>query len=54
MLDLSKAGYEPDLSDLLNDPVLHLVMQRDGLNPDALHQAIDCASARIAELKKAA
>lgn len=36
----SIAGVEPRLDELLADPIVHLVMQRDGISPDDVRQAM--------------
>jgi hypothetical protein len=40
------AGAEPALEELLADPVLHLVMRRDGVSPAELRAVIAAARAR--------
>lgn len=34
---------EPDLSELLDDPILHALMQRDGVTADGLARMIEAA-----------
>jgi len=34
---------EPDLSELLDDPILHALMQRDGVTADGLARVIEGA-----------
>lgn len=34
------AGVEPTLSEVLSDPLIHLILRRDGLNLDDLRRAI--------------
>jgi hypothetical protein len=41
------AGTEPALADVLDDPLVHLVMRRDGVTPQALDQAIARARATL-------
>jgi hypothetical protein len=41
-----RAGAEPALEELLADPVLHLVMRRDGVSPGELRAVIAAARAR--------
>ncbi len=36
----AEAGCEPTLSEILADPIVHLVMQRDGLSPADIIAAI--------------
>ncbi len=40
------AGQEPDLAEVLADPLVHLVMRRDGVTPAALAAVIAAARAR--------
>jgi hypothetical protein len=42
----TRAGAEPALEELLADPVLHLVMRRDGVSPGELRAVIAAARAR--------
>ena len=37
----SRAGDEPAVADLLDDPILHLLMARDHLSADDLSAAIE-------------
>ena len=39
---------EPDLQDLLSDPIIHAIMKRDGLSLEDLQQAIVIARCRLA------
>jgi hypothetical protein len=41
------AGIEPDLCDVLEDPLVHLVMRRDGVSPAALKAVILRARAKL-------
>lgn len=41
------AGTEPVLADVLADPLVHLVMRRDGVTPQALNAAIAHARAAL-------
>lgn len=34
------AGVEPSLAEILSDPILHQVMRRDRLSPEAVRAAI--------------
>ena len=43
----SEAGPEPKLSEMLADPIVHLVMRRDGLTMDDLHAAVRLGRARL-------
>jgi hypothetical protein len=36
----SEAGTEPDLAEVLSDPIVHLVMARDGLSRVDLERAV--------------
>jgi len=41
------AGIEPDLCEVLEDPLVHLVMRRDGVSPAALKTVILRARAKL-------
>jgi len=41
------AGVEPDLCEMLADPLVHLVMRRDGVSPTALKAVILRARAKL-------
>jgi hypothetical protein len=41
------AGIEPGLCDMLADPLVHLVMRRDGVSPAALKAVIVLARAKL-------
>ncbi|MGA2089071.1 MAG: hypothetical protein ABSG66_09150 [Stellaceae bacterium] len=41
------AGIEPGLCDMLADPLVHLVMRRDGVSPAALKAVIILARAKL-------
>jgi hypothetical protein len=43
----TSAGFEPDLREVLADPLVHLVMQRDGVTPCDLHRVIARAKAKM-------
>jgi hypothetical protein len=43
-----EAGVEPSLADILADPLLHLVMRRDGVTQAALASVIAAARAALA------
>lgn len=38
---------EPALDDILSDPVVHMVMARDGLDPDDVRRFIETTADRI-------
>lgn len=40
-------GQEPALADLYADPVLHLVLRRDGITLGELQRVVACAQARL-------
>jgi hypothetical protein len=40
-------GIEPDLNDMLADPVVHLVMRRDGVTEAELRRVIAAARAML-------
>lgn len=41
------AGTEPSVSELLSDPIVHLVMRRDGIGPSHVKAAIERALDRL-------
>ncbi len=41
------AGTEPDLAEVLADPVVHLIMRRDGVSPCQLRKVIADARNRL-------
>ncbi len=41
------AGIEPDLCEMLADPLVHLMMRRDGVSPAALRAVILRARAKL-------
>jgi hypothetical protein len=43
----SEAGVEPNLAEALSDPVVALVMRRDGLAPEQVWQAVRESQARL-------
>ena len=45
--DWSKAGIEPTLTEVMNDPIVHLVMRRDSLTPDEVWSVINAARRRL-------
>jgi hypothetical protein len=42
-----KLEREPSLTDMLEDPVLHAVMRRDGISREALERVITDARSRL-------
>jgi hypothetical protein len=46
MRPYERAGIEPDLTEILSDPTLHAVMNRDGVSVEAL-----CATVRAAQIR---
>jgi hypothetical protein len=42
-----EAGTEPDLAEVLADPMVHLVMRRDGVSPCQLRRVIAIARKRL-------
>ena len=40
-------GHEPDLSEVLSDPVIHAVMARDGVTEEELLSVITCAQMKL-------
>jgi hypothetical protein len=47
MRPYERAGIEPDLHELLADPVLHAVMNRDGLSEETIRAVIRNAQVRL-------
>jgi hypothetical protein len=47
MRPYERAGIEPDFSEILSDPVLHAVMNRDGVSQDALRAVVLTAQIRL-------
>jgi hypothetical protein len=45
--DWSEAGPEPELSDVLADPIVHLVMRRDRLTSEDVWFAVRVAQDRL-------
>ena len=43
----TESGPEPKLNDLLADPIVHLVMRRDGLTPEDVWAAVHFARERL-------
>ncbi|MGF1607777.1 MAG: hypothetical protein ACFCUQ_00160 [Kiloniellales bacterium] len=44
----SSYGVEPDLTEVLSDPLVQLVMRRDGIGQEEVWQAVAQARARLA------
>jgi hypothetical protein len=47
MCDYARAGREPALEELLCDPVMQLVMRRNGLAPADVHRVVNAARWRL-------
>ncbi len=45
---------EPPLDEMLADPIVHLVMRRDGIGPDEVLEALEGALRRLALSRRAA
>ena len=45
--DWSGAGIEPVLADVMNDPIVHLVMRCDSLTPDEVWSFVNAARRRL-------
>jgi hypothetical protein len=45
--DWSRAGVEPTLEDLINDPIVHMVMRRDNVAPSDLLKVVAGARAYL-------
>ena len=45
--DWSGAGIEPALADVMNDPLVRLVMRRDSLTPDQVWSVVNAARRRL-------
>ena len=52
--DWSKAGIEPSLTEVMNDPIVHLVMRRDSLTSDEVWSVINAARRRLKHIAKTA
>lgn len=48
--DWSRAGIEPRLDEILNDPIVHLLMRRDRLTPSDVWGAIEDVRRGLARL----
>ena len=46
------APVEPSLGDLLGDPLLHLVLRRDGLTPDTVARLLEGERRRLAATRR--
>lgn len=44
--DWGRAGPEPSLEDVMADPMVQLVMRRDGLTPDDVNAVIEAVQRR--------
>lgn len=47
MRPYERAGIEPDFAEILTDPVLHAVMNRDGISTDTLRAVVLSAQIRL-------
>ena len=52
--DWSGAGIEPALADVMNDPLVRLVMRRDSLTPDEVWSVVNAARRRLKHTPKTA
>lgn len=43
MKDWSKGGVEPSVAEILSDPIVHLMMQRDGVALDDMRTLVHAA-----------
>ena len=43
MKDWSKGGVEPSVAEILSDPIVHLVMRRDGVAMDDVRTLVHAA-----------
>ena len=50
--DWSEAGIEPTLAEVMNDPIVRLVMRRDSLTPDDVWSVVNAARRRLASDSK--
>lgn len=48
----SEAGQEPKIEDLMADPIVHLVMRRDGLTADQVWHWISEAQRRLRAMQR--
>ena len=46
--DYMQAGMEPSLAEALCDPIVQLLMRRDGLEPTEMRRVIDASRRRVA------
>lgn len=46
-----RSGEEPRLKDMLNDPIVELVMARDNLNANDVWQVVNQAKAQINQIE---
>ncbi len=52
--DWSKAGIEPTLAEVMNDPIVHLVMRRDSLTSDEVWSVVNAARRRLKHIAETA
>ncbi len=45
--DYMRAGTEPSLAEALRDPIVQLLMRRDGLEPTEMRRVIDAARRQL-------
>lgn len=50
----SSYGVEPELSEVMRDPLVHLIMRRDGISQHEVWRAVGLARARLAQPVKQA
>jgi len=47
-----RSGEEPRLKDMLNDPIVELIMARDNLNANDIWQVVNQAKAQINQVER--
>lgn len=50
---MDKQIIEPKLHELLDDPIVRLVMARDGLSPDQVRRVVEDTSDRLSPRRRA-
>lgn len=50
--DWSGPGIEPALADVMNEPIIHLIMRRDSLTPGDVWSVINAARRRLKRTAK--
>lgn len=53
-MDYSKAGKEPSISEMIEDPIVKLLMKSDGISLGALLPLIEEASDKMSKMERPA